>query len=102
MRMLYVGTTSFTLHKRAMEHWDSVSRMTGSSALRRHQEEYHGTEGPLFTCTLVGSYSQTLKRYVAEALTLDRLRRNHGIMNAKSEWGKMRLPRLDITRTGPS
>ena len=101
-RMVYVGTTSFTLHKRTVEHWDSVSNRTGSSALRKHQEEYHGTQDPQFACTLVGSYNQTLRRYVAEALTLDRLRGDHGIMNAKSEWGKMRLPRLQITRTGPS
>ena len=101
-RMVYVGTTSFTLHKRTVDHWDSVSRMKGSRTLKKHQEEYHGTEGPLFACTLVGSYPQTLKRYVAEALTLDRFRGIHGIMNAKSEWGKRRLPRLQITRTGPS
>ena len=94
--MIYVGTTSFSRHKRTQEYWKDVTRVKGASAVMKHYEEGHIGLQLNFVCTLEGTYLQTLRRYVTEALMLDRFARTHRVMNKRSEWGKIRLPRIGV------
>ena len=55
---------------------------------------------PRLKAKLVVSYNMTLKRYISEALHLYRLSKNNVILNMRGEWGKFKLPRLQISRTG--
>ena len=61
-----------------------VTRMKGTSDVMKQQEKAHNGLQPNCICTLKGTYQQTLKRYVTEALTLDRFARTHRVMNKRS------------------
>ena len=71
-------------------------RQTGSSAVMKLHEEMHKGEEPKNVCSIKGSYLQTLRRYVSEALTLNRFARVHSVMNKRLDCGKVRLPRIGV------
>ena len=61
--------------------------------------EYHEQEAPKYVTRIVECFNLTLKRYIFEALHLFKMSKNHNIMNQKAEWGRFKLPRLQITTT---
>ena len=64
-RMIYVGTTSYSLHRRALQHYqDIVAGRTVSSAIAKHHVEYYGDMVPNFVSRIVGCFNLTLKRYI--------------------------------------
>ena len=98
---IYIGTTSFSIHKRTMEHLrDLQGGNVNGSAIAKHQMDFHQGLDPSFGVRLIDVQGQTLRRYVQEALVLDRSRRNADLINRRSEWGMLRLPRLGVVRTG--
>ena len=56
----------------------------------------HANDSPRYCSKILG----VLRRYVSEALILDRMRKMFSVMNGKSEWGKVKLPRINVIRTG--
>ena len=98
---VYIGTTSFYLHKRILEHLNDIVRgnMEGS-AIAKHLVQEHNGMDPAFRCRTVATEEQTLRRYVQEALILDRSRRDCILMNRRSEWGMLKLPRIQLARSG--
>ena len=83
-----------------MEHLEHLQKGTNGSAISKHHLEKHPLEDSNYDCRVLKTYSQTLIRYIGEALTLDRARTTSGVMNGRAEWGKLRLPRLGIALTG--
>ena len=83
-----------------MEHLEHLQKGTNGSAISKHHLEKHPQEASNYDCKVLKTYSQTLRRYIGEALSLDKARRTCEVMNGKAEWGKLRLPRLRIALTG--
>ena len=99
--VVYIGTTSFSLHKRTVEHMGDIARenIEGNAIVKHLVQEHNGMD-PTFRCRTVVTEEQTLRRYVQEALILDRSRRDCIVMNRRSEWGMLRLPRIQLARSG--
>ena len=98
---VYIGTTSFTLHKRTMEHQrDLQNGNVGGSAIAKHHVDFHQGLDPSYNVKVMDVQGQTLRRYVQEALILDRTGRTADLINRRSEWGMLKLPRLGLVRTG--
>ena len=101
IRAVYVGTSAYALHKRICEHMKDVKdKKIDASAVSKHMLDCHMDVEPRMKAKLVANYNMTLKRYISEAILLDKIRRHNNVMNLRSEWGKLKLPRIRISRTG--
>ena len=98
-RAVYVGTSAYTLHKRISEHMqDVIDKRIDASAMSKHMIECHNDMEPIIKAKIVATYNMTLKRYISEALHLLRMKKmNNNILNLRGEWGKVRLPRLQVS-----
>ena len=98
--MIYIGTSGYSLHKRTLEHWNNIMHGNANgSSIAKHQYVFHEGEVPMYTCKTLQTFKKTLGHYIWEALELDRARKTNDVMNQKSEWGMLRLPRLQLTDT---
>ena len=61
--MVYVETTSFTPHKKAMDNWSCIQHVRLPSALAKHQAIHHPGEEPMLSSCLLIYYRNTLIRY---------------------------------------
>ena len=83
-----------------MEHRGAVDRRRPEdSALAKHQAQMHSGQAPMFSGRIVGGSLKNLERYVGESLFIERRHLNGGVvlMNGKGEWGRLALPRIDVT-----
>ena len=84
-----------------MEHMKDIARVNiEGNAIVKHLVQEHNGMDPTFRCRTITTEEQTLRRYVQEALILDRSRRDCIVMNRRSEWGMLRLPRIQLARSG--
>ena len=61
--MIYIGTTSFSLHKLAMEHLrDIQNENLNISIMAKHQHEYHGEGVPDYSCKVLKMIKQILSQ----------------------------------------
>ena len=79
---------------------DVMDRRVDASAMSKHMMECHSMMELRLKAKLVMSYNMSLKHYIYEALHLYRLSKNNVILNMRGEWGKFKLPQLQIARTG--
>ena len=61
--MIYIRTTSFSLHKLVMEHLrDIQNENLNISIMTKHQHEYHGEGVPDYSCNVLKMFKQILSQ----------------------------------------
>ena len=95
----YTGTTGCSLHKRLVEHDDSVQRNDQTNAMNKHMKLKHPDTTPDFTAKIIDRQRFNLQRYVSESLFIEKntLNTNVVVLNSKSEWGRQKLTRIRLT-----
>ena len=100
----YYGTTGHTLHKRISEHVEALRGGNQRFSVAKHFQERHPEVGSgLDTYPVVAErvgasgIKSNLRRYVTEAIRIEEAQKGgEGLMNARGEWGRVALRRLDI------
>ena len=95
---LYVGESSLTIFERSREHWEDWRRKSGSSHIRKHQEQAHADEEepPKFIMRVVRFCKTPLSRQIGEAVRIRRRGGEGSILNSKAEYSRCRIPRLVV------
>ena len=93
---VYVGESARSIFERAGEHHADMINKNEDSHMLKHWLSSHpeAEEPPNFKIKVVGSFSDSLTRQVAEAVRIDL--RGGGVLNSKSEYSRCRIPRLVI------
>ena len=69
---LYVGESSRSLQERIREHWGAFRRGDEGSHIRKHQDQHHPDQDPLFIVKAVSFHRTALGRQVREAVRIQR------------------------------
>ena len=98
-KVIYIGHSGHTHHKRMLEHDKAVMSTTGSgSAIGKHHHQLHKGLRPQYTSKILVVEEKNLNRLVLEAVHMEKTKLSgHTLMNQKGEFGKLKLPRLLIT-----
>ena len=100
----YYGTTGHTLHKRISEHVEALRggnlRYSVAKPFQeRHPEVDLGPDSCPIVAERVGAsgIKSNLRRYVTEAIRIEEAQQEgEKLMNARGEWGRVALRRMDI------
>ena len=95
---LYVGESSRSLQERIQEHWGSYRRREEGSHIRKHQDQQHPDQEPLFLVKTVSTHRTALSRQVREAVGIRRRGGKSSILNSKSEFNRSYIPILVVDR----
>ena len=101
----YVGTSGHTVHKRAVEHAQSVWRRDGKSALSKHHKYKHpevtfdtpSDISEMFEASVIKNcFKFNTQRYISESLEIEKVNNDpHTVLlNNRSEWGNNKVRRL--------
>ena len=98
----YVGETARSAYERGWEHQEGLRKLEEDNHLLKHVAQYH--QGvPMKEIKFgmkVRRYARSaLERQVLESVLIQEERKNHHLMNSKSEYNRCSLPRL-TTRIG--
>ena len=90
----YRGTTGRTAYHRTGQHIDDWTRRK-SCPMWEHSREYHNGEVYEYEMKIVSKcFGKPTKRMITEAVVIDEVDEDKA-MNRKSEWGYVRLPRVE-------
>ena len=95
---VYIGETARTSYLRGREHWEDLNHKREKSVFWKHCRKYHQSEtrGRRFRMDVTGIYTNdAMLRQVGEATRIQRTSEQH-LMNDKSEWNYVRLPRATL------
>ena len=94
----YIGETSRSLYTRGAEHLEAVDAGEVGHPLVRHGWEDHKGVKPPFLMRVVSRHKNALDRLTREAVMIVDLSRGpeEEDLNAKSEWGQARVPRMTV------
>lgn len=99
---VYHGQTSRNAYTRGNEHTDDFVRRKSDSVMWRHCRIDHNSEVQNFTMSVKGQYRHDpMLRQIAESVS----QRNAApgtLINSKSEWNYVQLPRIVLDRGGRS
>ena len=95
---VYIGETARTSYIRGREHIEDFNNKRERSVLWKHCREFHQGEvlGRKFRMDVIGVYTNdAMLRQVGEATRIQRTPEQH-LMNDKTEWNYVRLPRVTV------
>ena len=100
-KVVYIGTTGFTMHKRLLEHCQDLRLGNLRNALAKHSRLVHPDEEAVFAAESVESQIRyNLERFISEAIRIEMAKNELGttLMNQKGEWGHFGISRLQVVR----
>ena len=98
---IYIGETSRTAYIRGTEHMEALRRKRESSVLWKHCRRHHDDEPCNFRMDVVGVHgNDAMLRQVGEGVMIHRTP-SQQLMNDRSEWNFVNLPRVAIERDFP-
>ena len=97
----YIGTTAKTQHARTTDHQKALKSGNVQNPLVKHWKSAHPNREPAFEVSNVGKTEMyNLNRQIYEGLVIEHAAGAGGsIMNSKSEWGKSKLFRVEISNS---
>ena len=96
---IYVGESAWSVHKRAMEHWEDYRDKHEDSHILKHHVLHHGGEGqPVLQTNVVQYFRDSLGRQVAEDVRLQ-LELRGSVLNSKSVFNRCSLTWLTLEST---
>ena len=94
--MMYRGQTGRTAYHRMKEHFTKWQQKTEDSVLHRHSTQHHGGEEfEVNVKVLASCYGKPMTRLITEAIRIEEVP-EEGLMNEKTEWNYVRLPRVGM------
>ena len=100
----YVGETGRSVYERGKEHVkDRVKWDKGSHMLKHIVEEHEEEEEKevKFRMKIVRTHRTAFERQIFESIRIQNERKNHNILNSRTEYNRCALPRLEV-RIGDS
>ena len=93
----YVGETSRTAYTRGREHLHALERRMGSSVMRRHCCDRHDRNEVNFVMNVTGVFrDDAMLRQITESEVINKVEEGK-LINSKSEWNYVRIPRAVVT-----
>ena len=100
-KVVYIGTTGFTIHKRLLEHCQDLRLGHLRNALAKHSRVVHPDGNEEFGAEAVESQIRfNLERFISEAIRIENAKNEQGttLMNQRGEWGHFGISRLQVVR----
>ena len=91
-KSVYIGESSRNLFTRSKEHLSRYRQGINTSFMKKHQDEKHSGQDPVYAARVTARTRDCLSRQVREAVLIRRSDRN--ILNGKSEWHQPALYRV--------
>ena len=93
----YVGQTARNAYVRGREHLQAYGSKCDSSVMWRHCVDHHGSEERIWKMDVDARYGDdAMKRQIAEAVRIKKVRTKNATMNCKREWRQIEIPRAVI------
>ena len=99
----YIGETGRSGFERNREHCRDREKWKISSHMLKHIVEHHGGEEEekvKFKMKILRTHRSSFERQVYEGIRIQRERKEHNILNSKSEFNRCALPRLEVKFEG--
>ena len=98
-KYVYIGETNRSVYERGREHHNDIAANKTSSHMLRHlldvhEEEEEDWDKVKFSMKILRSTQTAFKRQILESCLIQKERKGHYLMNAKSEYNRCALPRL--------
>ena len=93
----YIGETSRSGYDRGYEHLDKLASLSSDSHMLKHMVDKHQGEdlsSVKWGMFIIKFLRTAFERQILEAVTIQQESENHDILNSRSEWNQVALPRL--------
>ena len=95
----YIGESSRSCFERGGEHMRDVENLSSGSHMLKHIIEKHEGIDPTvveFRMSAVKFHQSAFERQIYESVKIQSMRKNHSLLNSKSEYNRCALPRLGL------
>ena len=96
MKNKYVGQTGRSMYERMKEHFSNWEMKKEDSPLWQHSMEHHQSEPfPVEIKVMRRCFGKPTRRMITESVLIEQTEEKES-MNSKSEYGYVRIPRVNI------
>ena len=95
----YVGETGRSVYERGKEHKKDRIKWDKGSHMLKHIVEEHEEEDDTeikFRMRIIRNHRSAFERQIFESIRIQNERRNHNILNSRTEYNRCALPRLEV------